>query len=207
MSRIILLEKSRTRETRPRPERNFHVFYQLVQGAPRDEGQRDQIVFDERRARQGFIDLMSSADAASFAEASCTSVEGIDDQKEFNDTAKAMADGVGLDDATVGTCLYTGSSMFAACLALGLAAKTLRNNRATHSRGVGDADALPNQRVRAARGGLLAAAPGSHSARTVKDALAGPDERSRDHGAPAARRRPIKFRAQIPRKLLWREMR
>ena len=71
-----LLEKSRT--VKPgQGERNFHVFYQLVQGAPRDERSR--------------LCLLDSADAYPSL-ASCTSVEGIDDQKEFNDTAKAMAD-------------------------------------------------------------------------------------------------------------------
>ena len=71
-----LLEKSRT--VKPgQGERNFHVFYQLVQGAPRDE-----------RAR---LCLLDSADAYPSL-ASCTSVQGIDDSKEFNDTAKAMAD-------------------------------------------------------------------------------------------------------------------
>ena len=94
-----LLEKSRT--VKPgQGERNFHVFYQLVQGAPRDERSR--------------LCLLDSADAYPSL-ASCTSVEGIDDQKEFNDTAKAMAD-VGLDDATADLSLR----VVAACLALGL---------------------------------------------------------------------------------------
>ena len=74
-----LLEKSRT--VKPgQGERNFHVFYQLVQGAPTDERSR--------------LCLLDSADAYPSL-ASCTSVEGIDDSQEFNDTAKAMAD-VGL---------------------------------------------------------------------------------------------------------------
>ena len=81
-------------------ERNFHVFYQLVQGAPRDERSR--------------LCLLDSADAYPSL-ASCTSVEGIDDSQEFNDTAKAMAD-VGLDDATADLSLR----VVAACLALGL---------------------------------------------------------------------------------------
>ena len=94
-----LLEKSRT--VKPgQGERNFHVFYQLVQGAPTDERSR--------------LCLLDSAEAYPSL-ASCTSVEGIDDQKEFNDTAKAMAD-VGLDDVTADLSLR----VVAACLALGL---------------------------------------------------------------------------------------
>ena len=94
-----LLEKSRT--VKPgQGERNFHVFYQLVQGAPRDERSR--------------LCLLDSAEAYPSL-ASCTSVQGIDDQKEFDDTAKAMAD-VGLDDATADLSLR----VVAACLALGL---------------------------------------------------------------------------------------
>ena len=62
-----LLEKSRT--VKPgQGERNFHVFYQLVQGAPRDERPR--------------LCLLDSADAYPSL-ASCTSVEGIDDRKNL----------------------------------------------------------------------------------------------------------------------------
>ena len=62
-----------------------------------------------------------------------------------------MAD-VGLDDATADLSLR----VVAACLALGLLSFAPLT--------VGDAGRLPNQRVRAARGGLLPTAPGSDSA-------------------------------------------
>ena len=94
-----LLEKSRT--VKPgQGNRNFHVFYQLVQGAPADE-----------RAR---LCLLNDASAYPSL-ASCTQVEGMDDTREFQDTMKAMAD-VGLDDATADLSLR----VVAACLALGL---------------------------------------------------------------------------------------
>ncbi len=72
---VYLLEKSRV--THPQKgERNFHIFYQLLSGAS--------------SSLKGDLGLTKADDYAYLSKSGCTSIQGVNDASEFDETKKAM---------------------------------------------------------------------------------------------------------------------
>ena len=78
-----MLEKSRVIKQTP-GERNFHIFYQLIKGAPKDLKVK--------------VLLGNVGDYEYLNRSGCTDIEGVDDAKEFEETSKAM-DEVGIPES------------------------------------------------------------------------------------------------------------
>src|SRR5690349_13002314 len=73
IQRTDLLEKSRITRQQPE-ERNYHIFYQMLAG-----------ITDELKAT---LHLGSAADYHYLNTSGCTSIEGVDDAKDFNRTTR-----------------------------------------------------------------------------------------------------------------------